>query len=403
MFGNDNNADNGFSWDEAGVPENFFDDSPEDLAARTEASAVVEEIQNDDKQEQGQGAAAEKTMEQLADELFNDEVQNNDGDDNQDDEQEEEEDNNGEGEQNQGKPKGKDVVKPTMVNTANILKEKGIIDFELEEGEELSEEDADNLIEDGFDTAVDNRLKDLFEGMPDVVRQLVKYTKDGGDPVQFLSTIVKNQSTGLSVGMDLKDESNQELVMKSVLKDQGYDDDYIDIHIETLKDSNKLAAIAEKQYKAWEKKSVEDNEKLVQSQAEKREQDKVKLRQEKAKLSTTLSSLTDIGGIKLNNKDKKELPSYLHDKTVELKNGASISTFQKDVWEAMGNETTALQLAKLLRSRKADGSFDFSKLEMNAETKVVKKIKENIQRNNNINTPQRSVNGGSRKELADFF
>ncbi len=36
-------------------------------------------------------------------------------------------------------------------------------------------------------------------------------------------------------------------------------------------------------------------------------------------------------------------------------------------------------------------------------TKVVKEIKDGIQRNNNKNTPQRSVNGGSRKELSDFF
>lgn len=391
------NLGDGFSWDDAGVPEDFFNDSPEDLAARTEASAIIEEIQNE---EQGQGAEAstEKTMEQLADELFNDETQNNDINEDID----EEETNEDTGQDNQGKPKPA-VVKSTMVNTANMLKEKGIIDFELEDGAELSEDDADNIIGDGFDTAVDNRLKDIFDGMPDVVKQLVKYTKDGGDPVKFISTMVQSQAVGLAVGMDLKDESNQEIVMKSVLKDQGYDDDYIDIHIETLKDSNKLAAIAEKQYKAWEEKSVKANEQLVIKQAEKREEDKVKLRQGKAKLATTLSSLSDINGIKLNNKDKKELPSYLFDKTVELQNGSSITALQKDVWESLGNETAAIQLAKLMRTRKEDGTFDFSKLEINAKTKVVKEIKDGIQRNNNINTPQRSVNGGSRKELSDFF
>ena len=390
------NMGDGFSWDNAGVPEDFFNDSPEDLAAKTEATAVIEEIQNDDNENSGQNT--EKTDEELADELFNDETQNNDIDDEDVEEEEIQES------QSKDTEKSKSTaVKSTMVSTANILKEKGIIDFELEEGEELTEEDADNLIEDGFDTAVDNRLKDLFEGMPDVVKQLVKFTKDGGDPVQFISTIVKNQSSGLSVGMDLKNEANQELVMKSVLKEQGYDDDYIDIHIETLKDSNKLAGIAEKQYKAWETKNTKANEDLVRTQAEKREQDKLKLRQEKAKLSTTLGTLTDIGGIKLNNKDKKELPSYLHDKTIELKNGTSISTYQKDVWEVLGNETASLQLAKLLRTRKADGTFDFSKLEMNAQTKIVKKIKDEVQRNKNIHTPQRSVNNGSRKELADFF
>ena len=380
--------DNGFSWDNQEVPEDFFNDSPEDLERKTEADSVVAELEKEDIEE-----VKEKTDEELADELFSDETINN-----EDDNQEEVED---KGEENTT-PKSK-VEKPTMVTTANLLKEKGIIDFELEEGEELTDELADELIEDGFDTAVDNKLKDLFDGLPDVVRQMVKYSKDGGDPMQFISTMLQTQATGLTVNMDLSNEANQEAVVKAMLKEQDYDDEYIDIHIETLKDSNKLEAISKKQYKAWEDKQVKANEELVTKQEEKKIQDKENLRKEKTKLNSTLSSLSDVGGIKLSPKDKKELPSYMVDKSVPLKNGTAITALQKDVWEALGNETTALQLAKLLRSKKEDGSFDFTKLELNIKTKVVKEIKDNVQRNKNDNTPQRSVNGSSKKELADYF
>ena len=380
--------DNGFSWDNQEVPEDFFNDSPEDLERKTEADSVVAELEKEDIEE-----VKEKTDEELADELFSDETINN-----EDDNQEEVED---KGEENTT-PKSK-VEKPTMVTTANLLKEKGIIDFELEEGEELTDELADELIEDGFDTAVDNKLKDLFDGLPDVVRQMVKYSKDGGDPMQFISTMLQTQATGLTVNMDLSNEANQEAVVKAMLKEQDYDDEYIDIHIETLKDSNKLEAISKKQYKAWEDKQIKANEELVTKQEEKKIQDKENLRKEKTKLNSTLSSLSDVGGIKLSPKDKKELPSYMVDKSVPLKNGTAITALQKDVWEALGNETTALQLAKLLRSKKEDGSFDFTKLELNIKTKVVKEIKDNVQRNKNDNTPQRSVNGSSKKELADYF
>lgn len=390
----DNNLGDVFSWDNDQVADDFFNDSPEDLARVTEASAVVTEIENDNIETE---QVIEKTNEQLADEMFNDEVlDNNEDEDNTEDEQ----DTGAAADTNKTKVK---VEKPTMVNTATILKEKGIIDFELEEGEELTDERADEIIEDGFDTAVDNRLKDIFDGMPDVVKQLVKFTKDGGDPVKFLSNVLQSQTSGLTVNMDLTSESNQEAVMKSVLKDQGYDDDYIDIHIETLKDSNKLEAIAKKQYSAWETKQAKENEDLVASQEQKRIKDKEDMRKEKLKLNTTLSSLDDINGIKLNNKDKKEIPSYMMDKTIKLQNGNTITALQKDVWESLGNETTAIQLAKLMRNRKEDGSFDFSKIEINAKTKVVKEIKNNIQRNKDITTPQRSVSGSSRKELADFF
>lgn len=380
--------DNGFSWDNQEVPEDFFNDSPEDLERKTEADSVVAELEKEDIEE-----VKEKTDEELADELFSDETINN-----EDDNQEEVED---KGEENTT-PKSK-VEKPTMVTTANLLKEKGIIDFELEEGEELTDELADELIEDGFDTAVDNKLKDLFDGLPDVVRQMVKYSKDGGDPMRFISTMLQTQATGLTVNMDLSSEANQEAVVKAMLKEQDYDDEYIDIHIETLKDSNKLEAISKKQYKAWEDKQVKANEELVTKQEEKKIQYKENLRKEKTKLNSTLSSLSDVGGIKLSPKDKKELPSYMVDKSVPLKNGTAITALQKDVWEALGNETTALQLAKLLRSKKEDGSFDFTKLELNIKTKVVKEIKDNVQRNRNDNTPQRSVNGSSKKELADYF
>lgn len=378
--------DNGFSWDNQEVPEDFFNDSPEDLERKTEADSVVAELEKEDIEE-----VKEKTNEELADELFSDETINNEDDIDEDVEDKE-----------NTTPKSK-VEKPTIVTTANLLKEKGIIDFELEEGEELTDELADELIEDGFDTAVDNKLKDLFDGLPDVVRQMVKYSKDGGDPMQFISTMLKTQATGLTVNMDLSSEANQEAVVKAMLKEQDYDDEYIEIHIETLKDSNKLEAISKKQYKAWEDKQVKANEELVTKQEEKRIQDKENLRKEKTKLNSTLSSLSDVGGIKLSPKDKKELPSYMVDKSVPLRNGTAITALQKDVWEALGNETTALQLAKLLRSKKEDGSFDFTKLELNIKTKVVKEIKDNVQRNRNDNTPQRSVNGSSKKELADFF
>lgn len=378
--------DNGFSWDNQEVPEDFFNDSPEDLERKTEADSVIAELEKEDIEE-----VKEKTNEELADELFSDETINNEDDIDEDVEDKE-----------NTTPKSK-VEKPTIVTTANLLKEKGIIDFELEEGEELTDELADELIEDGFDTAVDNKLKDLFDGLPDVVRQMVKYSKDGGDPMRFISTMLQTQATGLTVNMDLSSEDNQEAVVKAMLKEQDYDDEYIEIHIETLKDSNKLEAISKKQYKAWEDKQIKANEELVIKQEEKKIQDKENLRKEKTKLNSTLSSLSDVGGIKLSPKDKKELPSYMVDKSVPLKNGTAITALQKDVWEALGNETTALQLAKLLRSKKEDGSFDFTKLELNIKTKVVKEIKDNVQRNKNDNTPQRSVNGSSKKELADYF
>ena len=71
----------------------------------------------------------------------------------------------------------------------------------------------------------------------------------------------------------------------------------------------------------------------------------------------------------------------------------------------MSNETAVLQLAKMLRTRNKDGSFNFKEIEMIAKTKVAQEVRENVRRNK-TNTPTKSVsrNGSSQtKSLADYF
>ena len=58
----DNNA---FSWDDPAEIDNFFNDSPEDLENKLETTTVIEEINKDD--------VVEKTIEELADDIFADE------------------------------------------------------------------------------------------------------------------------------------------------------------------------------------------------------------------------------------------------------------------------------------------------------------------------------------------
>ncbi len=383
--------DKGFSWDEPQtLPEDFFNDSPEDLENKTNAENVIEELNNEEVDE-----VDEKTQEQLEDEIFSDDTEDIDDEEIEEDEL----DTNDNPDKNKNK---QDKVSPSVLS-ANLLKEKGIIDFELEEGEELTDELADELVEEGFDNAVDNRVKELFDGLPDIFPQMVKFVKEGGDPNEFLATVIKQSSTGISAGLDMEKESNQELVMRNTLKEQGYDDEYIDLHIDNLKDANKLKSVSEKQYNLWNKKNEKETAELVEKQTKQRELEKQTIKNNKNKLAETLNSIDDLGGIKLNAKDKKELPSYMYDKTVTLNNGATITNFHKEVWEAMGNEKTALQLAKLLRTRTKDGSFDFSKIEKTAKTEYTRKIKNEVQRNKNEITPNKSTRGGSRKELHEFF
>ena len=380
----DNNA---FSWDDPAEVDNFFNDSPEDLEKKIETATVIEEINKDD--------VVEKTAEELADDIFADESDIL--------EDVEEEEQGEESTDTKAKSKSKDKEESTTSSALNLLKDKGILDFELEEGEELTEELAEEILEDKFDEAIEGRIGELFAGLPDVVKQMIKFAKDGGDPTAFVQTLAQATSTGLTTNMDMSQEANQEAVMKTMLKKDGYDDEDISTQIEFLKDSGKLKAMAEKRFDVWNKNQEKETAALTAAQENKRKQDREELRERKATLISELQTTTEVDGIKLNSKDKREIPSYIFDKNIELENGSKISSYHKDVWEAMSNKKASLQLAKLLRERKKDGSFDFSKIEKIAETAVTRKVKDNVQRNKNI-TPQVSVGKiSSQKSLADYF
>lgn len=384
-------VDNTFSWDDPAEVDNFFNDSPEALESKLETAAVIEEITKEED-------TVERSDEEIADDIFADE--NEIAEEVIEDEDEGEQDTPETGKDKSKKTK---VEESTTASALSLLKEKGILDFELEEGEELTEDLAEELLEEKFDEAIEGRIEELFTDLPDVVKQMIKFTKDGGDPLAFVNNLSKSVEGGLTSSLDLTKESNQELVMKTMLKKEGYDDEYIDTQIEFLKDSGKLELMSKKQFDVWNKKQTETNEQLVKAQEQKKKEERESVKIKKTQLAASLQTMTDVDGLKLNPKDKRELPSYMHDKTVELTNGSVISSFHKDVWEALSNETTALQLAKMLRERKQDGSFDFGKIEKNAETKVTRKMKDSVQRNKNITPQVSAAKISSQKSLADYF
>lgn len=378
-----NNED--FDWDNDKVPDNFFDDSPEDVAKQDLPDANSDDRDKDKEEENDK--SKEESKELTADEIFDDE----------DDDEELEED-------LKNKKASKDISGKVEVNpakqTLEFLKEKGIID--IDEDEEIDEDEIEDVLEDKWEEAIDNRIGDLLEGLPSEVKNLIKFAKSGGDVSAFFQAMVRGSQTGLSENMDISEESNQEAVMRVMLAEEDYDEEDIEAQIEALKDSGRLKAIAEKKFNKWKRDNKEQNQKIAEAQAEREKALKDQARKARAKLVETLNSINEIGGLTLTRQDKKELPSYFHDRNIKLQSGGTISNFHKDIYEAMANETAALQLAKLLRTRKKDGSFDFSTIERQATTKVTKEVKNNIRRNKD-NTPTKSAGRSSYNSIADFF
>lgn len=374
------------NWNQTEVDENFFNDAPEVVEA-TSAEAVVEAIEKDD-----DIAEENKEKEKTAEELVDWDDDPNEGAE--------------EVETPFGTPEKKVVTTTSTpestISAARLLMDKGIVDFELEEGEDLTEETALELLEEGFAAGVENKLEDLLTELPTELKALNKYVINGGDMNTFLSKMATvGKEGGVSSDLDISKEKNQELVVKQMYKDEGMDDDFIEAQIESLRDTGKLGVFAKKKFEKWKEQDAKTSENEAKRQEEYAKQQREKARQYYSDLKTIVSK-ENFDGIKLSSKDKAELPVYMTERNIHLDNGAVVTPFNQNLMEVLQNQKASIQLAKLLKDRKEDGSFDFSQVEKTATSKVVKEVKDNLRRNKE--TPRKSIETNSQsRSLADYF
>lgn len=296
------------------------------------------------------------------------------------------------------KAKGGRKPKPSKITSLEMLKEKGLVNYELEEGEELTEEKAEELLEDGFEESLNNRIKDLFEEMPPMVKELNKFVLDGGTPEEFLATHKKSSST-ITEDMDMSEVSNQKMIVKKALQEEGHDEDYIETHLEFLEEKDKLEMMAEKHYKKWEAKNQESKKEILRRQEDYKKSLKENERALKHTVSSFITENKEINGLKFSTQDKTVLPNYMSRRSVKLENGQEITEMQRDLYSAMQDENKAILIAKLLKT-----DFDFSSIKNSAATEVTKKTKEELRRSKSTKQPPKAGSSmGKRKSLADLL
>ena len=147
-------------------------------------------------------------------------------------------------------PSGKKepVTNVNNKQTLEFLKEKGLVDYELEDGKELSEEEAEHLIEDSWEKALEVEVEATIKDLPQDIKDLIKFASKGGDVGELLSKMVQHATSGITKNSDIENEDVQVLAITMDLRNQGYDQEYIDSQIEFLKDSGKLGNISKKAY-----------------------------------------------------------------------------------------------------------------------------------------------------------
>lgn len=366
-----------FSWEEN--THTFFGNTEETVVI--DPTAVIEKAEKD---ELIPGASE--------DEEFEENYQFNFGETSEE-EEEEEEDEEGEGTQNKDK-------KPVSVNsksTLEFLKEKGLIDFQLEEGEELTDDLAEAKLEDFIDNSIEEGVAEMIKDLPDPLKNMIKFVNDGGDFSVLLAKMANNVTSSINKNTDITVEANQVLAVKEDLKAQGYDDEYIDTHIEVLKDSGKLEAISKKAFDKIVDSQSKEEQAEVERIAKAKEEAKKKQRAFKTELTSHIGSLKEVGGLSLAPQEQKELPSYISDATVELEDGRVTTGLQRDLFKIFGDKDKLVLLAKLVKT-----DFDFSSISKKEVTKFSKEIEKDLQNAKTL----KGYQGSSRKpkkSLADLI
>ena len=284
-------------------------------------------------------------------------------------------------------------------STLQFLKEKGLVNYELEEGEELTSDIADEILEDTWEASIDAGVAETIKDLPDPIKELIKFVNKGGDYTQMLSSLAKQSVSGINKDTDMEVESNQITVLTQERQLQGYDKDDIAGEIEYLKDSGKLKAAADKLFPKVIERQAKEITSRAAAQAEAKADAKEKQRIYKSEIATQLGSVEDIKGIVLNKQDKEGLPAYISDANVKLQDGRVVTKFQQELFSVFGDKEKTILLAKLIKS-----DFDFSSISNKAISKEARHIKNEMQNNKiDIKGSKGSSQKQSKKSLADLL
>jgi hypothetical protein len=276
-----------------------------------------------------------------------------------------------------GAPAGKKEPATNVNNkqTLEFLKEKGLVDYEVEEGKELTEEEAENLLEDSWEKALEAEVESTIKDLPQDIKDLIKFASKGGNVGELLGKMVQHATSGITKNSDIENEDVQVLAITMDLKNQGYDQEYIDSQVEFLKDSGKLGNISKKSFDKIIEQQEAETAGQVERQKETADLRKKQAREYKSNITTHINGLAETNGLPLSKQDKISLPTYISEPNVELQDGRFVSEMQADLFKVMADKDKIVLLAKLLKT-----DFDFSAIERKKQSQAARGVREAVER-----------------------
>lgn len=351
------------------IAEHFDDDSQIDDNDPDDGSKK-KELTPEEKAAEKARLAAEKSLEEFGSDNDEDEDENNDEDD----------DENDDNDSNEAADDDDNDLDDDKKKKLKLFEDLGLYNPEDEVPENIEE-----YLSEKIEEANEKYFEEQTASLPPVVKNLNKFVLNGGSPDEFIDSIVEQRLAASKKNFDINTEKGQEEIVKAKLREDQYDDEYINAHIEFLKSSNKLEVVARKNYVDHSKREKELQDAAVKKQVEAEKNRKKKLVAYRNDIASFVQEKTDFVGITLSPADKRSIPAYMANPAYKLDNGQTITQMQKDISELMSDPETGVAFAKLVK-----------------EKLNLKKIKRSNYGNNNTRKTTKKKKK-AKKSLADYF
>lgn len=239
---------------------------------------------------------------------------------------------------------------------ANFLAEEGAIDFE--DSEDI--EDTPDIIKDAVFNTAKNMVEEYKESIPEEGKDFLDYLEKGGDPSKYFQSLERPIDFN---ELNLEDDKNQKRVVGELLKSQGYSDDEIKETIQDYEDGLILEKQAKLASKKLEKVYEKKKEQLIASQQKEIEDRNKNAETYINEIKNTISTSDSLGGLSINNSDKKSFEKYLLQRDKE-----GLTQYEKELKD--NPIKTQLELAYLKFKK-----FNFAKVANKVKTDEARRIK----------------------------
>ncbi len=304
----------------------------------------------------------------------------------------------------ENKDNGQDDIATNFTELALQYKERGIFEHvEIPKDKELTDEEFFELAFEDKQASVDETLEIFSKDMDEDGKAFIKHKRKGGSTKEFVETYY---GSGIDYdNFDVKSEAQRdELLRYYQTAIEGKDADEAETYIQFLKDGNKDEATATK-YLTKLKKEEDEAKVNLEKELEKRETAKAEAAKKfNQDLVNTINKTDAVGSFPINKIDQQELPIYFTKPTIKVSKNKTIPAFQNDLAKLLNPQTAEDKQKLILLGKLLKNNFDVSDLIPKAETKVVRRANNLLQRQktgSNIKGSGASTYGS--RALADIF